>query len=381
MGQRAYIIVVLACVGFACLASPSLYAGQRFGLKPSLRLDALYDNNIFLTPKDEEEGFLGVVTPSLEVDYLLRFGELSGRCAPSLYLPVDQFDDPRLQQFTNDCALQLLSHLTGRIDLTIADNYKTLGADVTKPDYQISSVVDVNVAAIDLAYKLPLAQRTNAAIEVGGDRTDVFDFPSDRWTMDAALDLTREATRRLLLGLRNRAAYILFDSTALQDVIIYGIDARLEYDLTQRVRLIFPVGIQYLEQSRTGGDLAGSFNVELLAQPTERSTLKLAYSQGFTVDVRGSAYEKWEASAAYTAELNSRLKLEIEGRYLNFNLALLSPQDDAVADATMNFTYAATPNLDLIVGGRQFLNRGDFEDDDLDSTQISAGLRYDFYKK
>jgi hypothetical protein len=267
------------------------------------------------------------------------------------------------------------------MDLEIYDGIKTVSNDLTKPDYQLSNVLHVNNVGAELRYNLPFSARTAASLELAGERSLVIDFPSDRYTYKARLNITRELTPRFLGGLRTGVARIDFDSPTLQDVMIYLGELRAEYQLTDNLLLRTPVGVQYLQLENADGNLTGSFDVALEGHVSSRSEIKLTYKQGFSVDVRGNSFDRWETAVVLNHEINPRAKLEIGASYFNFFLETVTAEDDGLIEGNTRLNYELLDNFSANFGGRVFLNRGANDGDDLDLWQMFLGLKYEFFKK
>lgn len=376
--NRKWLIYFIGA--FFALSRPA-FADQRLGFHPSVGVTEFYDSNLFLSQANEEGDFITVVTPMVQSFFLLRSGDLHLNYTLNANLPINYFDDPRLELFTHDGELKFLSHLTGRMDLEIYDGIKTVSNDLTKPDYQLSNVLHVNNVGAELRYNLPFSARTAASLELAGERSLVIDFPSDRYTYKARLNITRELTPRFLGGLRTGVARIDFDSPTLQDVMIYLGELRAEYQLTDNLLLRTPVGVQYLQLENADGNLTGSFDVALEGHVSSRSEIKLTYKQGFSVDVRGNSFDRWETAVVLNHEINPRAKLEIGASYFNFFLETVTAEDDGLIEGNTRLNYELLDNFSANFGGRVFLNRGANDGDDLDLWQMFLGLKYEFFKK
>ncbi len=357
-----------------------VYAEQRVNLQTSIRVDGLYDSNIFLSENEPQAEFLTVLTPEIATTLLLRIGQLDVGYGLSAFLPTKNFNADDLHKVFHDAYVVLLSQLTERFEIEVSDTLTTVGGDISRPDFQISNVFDVHTASVELRYRMPLSQRTETNFEIGGLRTDVFGFFSDYFAGSVEVDLRRQMTPRFQGGLRSRAVSLLFDSSNLQDVIIYGVDLWGEYALSRRLLLRIPLGFQYLSQPQRDDDITFSLDAKLVAELTPRSKLTFGATRGFTVDVTGNSFDRWEFLLEYVAELNSKIELSGRAKYFQYNQDVVSLLDDATTEAGMEIAYRLRPNLRAVFGGRLFFNHGDLTINDFDVFQGFLGIKYDFTK-
>lgn len=321
---------------------------------------------------------MALVRPSLELGSWLRFGEWRTRYALNAYLPTSQFGDERLSQLTQQAELNFNSHLTSRLDLILREEFSPQTADLAKPTAQISNIKEQNFVSLQLQYRLPLSLRTESRFSLQASRTDIFGFDSDHNGLRAEWDLTREVNARFIAANRLRLEAILYEANRLQDAIIYSWDVRAEYELLPRLKIIVPIGLQYLEQADSGGHLAMSADVQLLGEIDARSTIQSSYRRGFTVDAVGNNYESWEAAMVYALQVTARSKVELAATYFNFNLASQNSNDDATIDMALHLLYELTSSMQLISHLRLFMNRGDYAANDLDTNQVYLGINYVF---
>jgi hypothetical protein len=353
-------------------------AGERLSLNPEIGLSMLYDSNLLLESSDEQSDFITTISPSVHSNYLLRFGELDFGYDGKVFLPASNFNESGLATFSHDGVFRMRTYITNRLTVELENLFQSAANDLARPSGQISNLIDVNSTALKLEFVTPLTRRTEVRSFAHGIRNFVLDFDSDRTSAFTGLEIIREINPRLKAAARSRATWIFFDMDRFDNVVIYGADGRLEYELMPRVRLNVPVGVQYLLLENGVKDLGFTYDVNVDAQLTQREKLILGFKQGFTIDANGQSFERLEGKIGYNKEVTSRFSVATSGKYSTFSSASSSSGSDRIFGAQLGLEYVVAPRIKATGGYHWFLNRGGLSSNDFVSHQLFLGLDYVF---
>jgi hypothetical protein len=352
------------------------HAWARLGVEPRLTLREEYDDNIFLTPEDEESDFITTVAPgvalrwearhfTLVLDYGLEF---------LFYRDHPEFDETSIGDTQRARAEAEI--LPGKsFSVRILDEYKRIPIDLRRASVETNPIVNktnVNHFLLNPRYrlgKLPTLQATM------GYQYEEYRYDSPEGDDNSShvlnLALARQMSERLTLTLN--AAQHFHQADDNEDFRRQDLRAGFNFKAGPRLTLRGDGGASRIDFKVRDGETAivGSAGADLQATP--RLSFGLAYSESFSVQVNDGLSKTRLASATVAHAGKIRTDGSLFAREEDFQEV---NRRDREAGGALSLRIPLRERLDLRLHGRlaylEFLP----EDEDVRRASAGAALEY-----
>lgn len=352
------------------------HAWARLGVEPRLTLREEYDDNIFLTPEDEESDFITTVTPgvalrwearhfTLVLDYGLEF---------LFYRDHPEFDETSIGDTQRARAEAEI--LPGRsFSVSILDEYKRIPIDLRRSSVETNPIVNktnVNRFLLNPRYrlgKLPALQATM------GYQYEEFRYDSpegdDNSSHALTLALARQMSERLNLTLN--AAQHFHQADDNEDFRRQDLRAGFTFKVGPRLTLRWDGGVSRIDfKDRDDATTSvGSVGADLKATP--RLTFGLEYSEYFSVLADDGLSKTRSAKGTVAHAGKIRTDFSVFAQEEDFQTV---DRKDSEAGGALSLRIPLRERLDLRLHGRlaylEFLP----EDEDVRRASAGAALEY-----
>ncbi len=288
MKKKVFIFCLVSCIFIFLLMAQAVYA--RFTLTPSISLKEEYNDNIYLTPDNEEDDLITTVSPSINLGYEARLFNfsLTYTLLSKFYIHNSKEND-FYHQIIADSTINLYKNI---LFIHITDNYKRIPIDEkrqTALDNILVNMTDTNTFTFNPYIVYPLDATLSARIDYiyeniwykqrSGDDTKNHTFSislskefSDRLKTTLSYSylvhkprFTEEYDRQSVkadveyvlgpaLTLKGGLGHTWFDydSSAISDENYSFYDAGFNYKLSEVVNLDASYKVDYVESVTTG---------------------------------------------------------------------------------------------------------------------------------
>ena len=382
--MRQLILTCLLLLSLTPLLTSQAWA--RLGVEPRLAFREEYDDNIFLTPDDEESDFLTTVSPGLAGRWDARYFNLVLDYGLELlyYRDHSEFDETSLSDTQR--ARAEMEILPGKsFSIRVLEEYYRTSVDLRRPAVDTNPIVNktnVNHFLLNPRYRLGKLPALQATMDYRYDEYN-YDSPNEDNTVGDdtegddnlshvfTLNLARQMSERLVLTMN--AAQHFHQAETDDDFRRQDLTAGFNFKAGPRLTLRGDGGASWIDFKDRDNETSSIWSAGADFQATPRLAFGLAFSENYSVlaDDGLSKTRLATGKVGYTSKI--RTDFSVFAQEEDFQT---EDRKDRSVGGALTLRIPLGERLDLRLHGRlaylEFLP----EDDDVRRASAGAALEY-----
>jgi len=397
-------VVSLGLVGSAVLfwITTLSYADLTLTLTPSVKVEERYNDNIFLSETDEEDDFITIISPNINLGYY-----------PNKYLDLDleygfNFRFYADHSNLNDTSLRETQHANlraqvrplNRVFIDVQDFYKRVPVDVRRKvavDNDFENMTDSNEFSISPYVELPI---TTTVMSRFGYRFRNLWYKDDSGNKSDSHSGFASFTKEFPTGLSVSLGYnyITYRPELTKDYDAHHGFASAGYQMGSNLRFWVGAGRYYINFDDDSDDTSDSWNVgtEYKIDETGNTTVSVTYRAAISEGDSSESVTQSTGSIQQNllTERNSittgvteteRVDLTLTtGKYIDVTInpyysdskELESDREDEITGISMRIKKALTTDLTLLLDGLWEKQEFSPRDDEVRSYSVSSSFDY-----
>ena len=335
--KRILFFVLVFCLSLTDLS----WAG--FKVSPSISLREEYNDNIFLTPRDEEDDFITNIYPAINISYNSNLLTLSLDYGLNFWFYADH---PDLNE-TNTQRAKLETTLSPYKDIffiRVFDEYQRVTIDERRQvalDNIFVNLTDSNRFLINPYFEYPLSGTLKARI--GYSYENIWYKAKEGDDTDnhlATVSLIKELTPKISTSLSY--SYSVYNPKRTEDYDRQNAILGINYQVSPKLTLNGEIGQTWFDYEKTGtlDSLIGKIQANYLL--TEIISLSAGYSISFLDSVEFGTYKSKAATASLTRQGNIPITLSV---FKKTDTYLTENREDKSTGVALNSNLPITPRI------------------------------------
>lgn len=351
-------------------------AWAEFKMTPSISIREEYNDNIFLTPADEEDDFITSIYPSINLIYNINLLTLSLDYGLyfRFYADHSELNDTGLSETQRARFETTINPYKDIIFIKVFDEYQRISIDERQEialDNPFVNMTDSNRFLINPYIEYPLSGTLKTRVsytyenlwykEEIGDNTTIHIF---------AAGLTKELSSRISASFSY--AYFIHQAEETEDWNRHDASVGMNYQVTQKLSLAGSFGRSWFDYKDRADDF-DFWNTSANYQLTDRIFLTGGYSRSFLNSVNVGTYKSDAVRVSLTRQGDIPVTVSVfkqKGVYLS------EDREDKSTGVTVSAGYLITPRMTGRLTG--FYTDYDFLPDKEQVKRYGASLSFDY---
>jgi len=342
---------ILFFVVFFCLSLTSL-SWAEFKITHGVSIREEYNDNIFLTPRDEEDDFITNVHPSITLSYNANL----------LTLSLDYSLDFRFYaDHSNLNETSLINTQRAKLETTISpykdaffirvfDEYRRVPIDIRRQvalDNLFVNLTDSNIFLVNPYLEYPLSATLKTKI---GYSYSNYWYDSDEGiaseTHSGTVSIIKEISSRINSSLSYTYLMNRLKKTIenIQDYDRQDISFNMNIQALERLTLNGGIGHIWFDHEKLADTDSTIWNIQAQYSLTDFISLGAGYSESFMDSVNIGTYKTKTATASISRQGN--IPITLSG-FKTINTYLSEDREDRLIGVTLNSSLPVTPKITI----------------------------------
>ena len=402
-------ILFIGLIAVSLLSTATL-ASARFTISPSIAVKGIYDDNLFLSPTDEEDDFITTISPKVVLDY--KTGKsldinLDYGFDFKFYSDNSDFNETSIKE-TQRAKLVAQVRPVNRVFVDIFDIYQKTPVDIKRGFVEESSVTNMTVSNV-----FTLSPRLELPITPSLDSTFGYRFTNAWYDADEGnksdghtfyATMTKRLPSRFSLSLNYD--YLIYRPDLTPKYDKQHVAVRIDYQMKSNLKFWGEIGKDYVDFKNAGKDNTEVWGVgsEYISDFMEGLKLTVTYSKSLSeslisvtesidadeiryYDINTLQFTRISDRGSITSGLSELKKLNIileagtklllaVNPYYSIRDEMTTSREDKVTGVEINITYPLATRSIISLNG--LLEKEEFEPDNENVDRYGLGGEFSY---
>ena len=378
MKDLKWLVISFAIPAFSLIYAPISFAELR--LTPSITLREEYNDNIFLTPSNEEDDYITSIHPAVNMTYNIRLLTLSMDYGLNFRFYADHTErnETSLSKTQRARLETTVSPYKDIFFIKVSDEYKRVSIDERRQitlENAFVNMTDSNNFFINPYIEYPLSGTLKA--RTGYRYTNIWykekegnDVENHTGTVDLEKGLSAKITTSLSYS------YLFYRPKKTEDYDKQDVTLGITYQINPDLFLAGNIGETWFDYERRNDQNFTIENLQANYLLTSMITLGAGYSESFFDSVISGTYKS--KSETGTINYNGRIPLNLTAFHTVKTYTTVDRVDrSSGVTLDSNIPFTITPNISGGVTGGYSKNKFFPEGEDMKRYRVRLSINYD----